>query len=373
MKKSYLILLVFIGLLLAACAQTAPAPTEPPAPTDTPLAPTVTLEPTEPPAPTDTPIPTDTPPPPPTDTPVPTDTPEPTEPPPPTDTPVPTDTPEPSPTPVPAGPRLVFVSNRGGDPNKLDLFILNLDSMEITPLNTGFDAVALPKWSPDGSKILFAVKDVWNLYTIDADGTNLTQVTDFRSNNGDWSPDGTQIVFQSDHQNEPQDTPDIYRIDVTGENLVEILDDPAVPDFNPRWSADGSQIMFISGRAGKYQVFLMNADGSDVVQVTAGGSSITNASLSPDGNRIAFTYPQGGKFTDLYVIGKDGSPDSVVRLTQDATFDDGTAWSPDGEKIFFYSDRSGNYDLWMINADGTNPVQLTDDEYYDVYPDYWSP
>ena len=117
----------------------------------------------------------------------------------------------------------------------------------------------------------------------------------------------------------------------------------------------------------------MNADGSDVVQVTAGGSSVTHASLSPDGNRIAFTYPQGGKFTDLYVIGKDGSPDSVVRLTEDATFDEGTAWSPDGEKIFFYSDRSGSYDLWMINTDGTNPVQLTDDEYYDVYPDYWSP
>jgi Tol biopolymer transport system component len=368
MKKSYLILLVFISLLLAACAQTAAESTEPP-PTDTPV-PTATPQPTEPPTPTNTPAPTVTPEPtepPPTNTPVPTATPEPTEPPP-TNTPAPTATPEP-----PAGPRVVFVSNRGEDPNELDLFILNLDSMEITPLNTGFDAVTLPKWSPDGSKILFAVKDVWNLYTIDADGTNLTQITDFRSNNGDWSPDGTQIVFQSDHQNEPQDTPDLYRIDVTGENLVEILDDPAVPDFNPRWSADGNQIVFISGRTGNLEVFLMNADGSDVVQVTTGGSPITNASLSPDGNRIAFTYPPGGKFTDLYVIDKDGSLDSVVRLTKDATFDDGTAWSSDGKRIFFYSDRSGTYDLWMINADGSNPVQLTDDEYYDSYPDYWSP
>ena len=298
---------------------------------------------------------------------------QPTEPPLPTNTPVPpTDTPEPTPTPEPVGPRIVFVSNRGDDPDVTDLYILDIETQEITLLNTGFDAVVFPKWSPDGSKILFAVRDVWNLYTIEPDGSNLTQLTDFRSNNADWSPDGSKIIFQSDHQNEPQDTPDIYVIDANGENLVEILDDPSVPDFNPRWAGD-DQIMFLSGRESGFEVFLMNADGSEITQVTESGASITNASVSPDGERIAFTYPQGGKFTDLYVIDKDGALDSVVRLTQDATYDDGTAWSPDGQRIFFFSDRGGNYDLWMIGADGSNPVQLTDDEYYDAYPDYWAP
>jgi TolB protein len=129
--------------------------------------------------------------------------------------------------------------------------------------------------------------------------------------------------------------------------------------------------MFLSGRAGGIEIFLMNVDGSEVVQVTESGAPIMNACPSPDGERIAFTYPQGGRFTDLYVIDSDGSVDSVVRLTKDATCDDVGSWSSDGKQVVFYSDRSENYDLWMIDADGTNAVQLTDDEYYDAYPAFW--
>ncbi len=276
---------------------------------------------------------------------------------------------------APMGPSIVFVSNRGDDQNESDLCILDVETNEITPLNIGLDAVVLPKWSHDGTQILFSVRDVWNLYIVNADGTGLTQLTDFRSNNGDWSPDGTQIVFQSDHQNEPQDTPDIYRIDVDGENLVEILDDPPISDFSPRWSPDGSQIMFISDRSGNFEIYKMNADGSNIVQVTETDSPIIDIALSPDGSRIAFTYayayPQAA---DLYTIDKDGSLNTVVHVTDNkgTAFDDSPSWSMDGEKIFFSSNRSGNSDLWMINADGSDPVQLTDDVYNDSFPDYWA-
>lgn len=277
---------------------------------------------------------------------------------------------------TPAGPCIVFVSNRSDDEDKSDLYILDIETSEITPLNTGFDNVVLPKWSPDGSKILFAVKDVWNLYTINPDGTGLAQLTDFRSNNGDWSPDGTQIIFQSDHQNEPQDTPDIYRIDIDGGNLVEIIDDPPVADFSPRWSPDGSQIMFISDRSGSYEIFQMNVDGSNITQITNTGVPIIDIALSSDSNRIAFTYAYlYPRAADLYIIDKDGSTDTVVQLTDDrgAAFNDSPTWSKDGKEIFFSSNSSGNYDLWMINVDGSSPVQLTDDKYNDSFPDYWSP
>ncbi len=273
--------------------------------------------------------------------------------------------------PTPEGPaQIVFASNRGEDPNVLGLYLLDPETLEVTPLETGFEVTYLPRWSPDGTQILFSVPGVWHLYSIEPNGENLTQITDFRSNNGDWSPDGSQIVFQSDHDNEPEDTPDIYIIDIDGENLVEILDDPEVVDFGPRWSGAGDKILFISARTGNYEVYLMNTDGSDQVQVTDSGAPILNAALSPDGSKIVFTYPQGENFTDLFIIDNDGSTDSVVRLTEDADRDINPVWSPDGEKIVFHSNKSGTADLWMINADGTDLVQLTNDEFYDDYPDW---
>jgi len=266
---------------------------------------------------------------------------------------------------------IVFHSNRGEDPDALGIFLLDIETLEITPIETDFDAAALPRWSPSGEKILFVVTGIWNLYTMNADGSEITQVTDFRSNNGDWSPDGSQIVFQSD-QNEPEDTPDIYMMDITGENLVELVDQPEDIEFGPRWSPDGSKIIFISSRTGNFEIFMMNADGTDLVQLTETDYPIILAEWSPDGERIAYIQYKKDNTNDLFIMDKDGSPESVFRLTDDEYLETGPTWSPDGEKIVFRSDRSGNRDLWMINADGTDLVQLTEGEFFDDSP-HWLP
>ncbi len=246
---------------------------------------------------------------------------------------------------------------------------MEVESREITAIETGLDVHLYPKWSPDGNRILFSVPDVWHLYIVNADGSNLFQLTDFRSNNADWSPDGQQIVFQSDHDNEPTDTPDIYVIDANGENLVELVDLPEAIDFNPRWSAQ-NEILLISSRAGNMEIFTMQADGSAITQVTDAKSPTTNADWSPDGERIAFVY--GRNVTDIYHIQKDGAVTSVVRLTADEARDDHPTWSPDGSQIVYTSNKNGNNDLWIVNADGSAPTQLTNDEFDDYYPN-WAP
>jgi len=343
-NKFYFVLaLVVLAMLLTACAASTPAPTATPLPTDTPA---------------------------PTDTPVPSDTPEPTATPVPTDTPVPTETLVPTLTPYAGSDRIAFVSNRGDDPNALGLYLLDVETLEITPVETGFETVLFPKWSPDGNTILFTVPDVWNMYTIHADGSNLTQLTDFRSANGDWSPDGSKIVFQSDHQNEPEDTPDIYIIDANGENLVEILDAPETADYSPRWSPAGDKILFLSNKSGKAEIYSMNPDGSDVTQLSDSKDQLVDAAWSHDGSRLAFSYGSGN-VVNLYASDPDANS-NVVRLTSSGDMNQFVSWSGDGEQVVFSSNRSGNWDLWTVNADGSNPVQLTDDEHYDAYAD-WSP
>jgi Tol biopolymer transport system component len=349
MKKYLFIILMIVILSLAACGPTAPAPEEAPA-----EAPAEAAAPEEP-----APPPTE----------------KPTEPPPPTETSVPTETPIPTETPLPTvapydGPeRIVFSSNRS-DPAILDLYVLDLETQEISPVNTGFEVALFGRWSPDGHMILFTVANIWNLYTILPDGTDLTQLTDFSSANADWSPDGGRIVFQSDHDNEPKDTPDIYVIDSTGENMVEILDAPEIPDYNARWSPDGEKILFTSNRTEKTELFTIGLDGAEILQVTESEAPIGGGEWSPDGSRIVFTYGGFG-LTDLYVVDADGVS-NMVRLTSNESRNQSPSFSPDGSQIVFSSDMGGVWDLWTINADGNDLMQLTNDEYYNVYPN-WSP
>jgi len=302
-----------------------------------------------------------------------TSAPPPTQPPPP-----PTDVPPPTATPVVAENIIAFSSNRGETPNVLGLYLLNLDTMEITPVETGFDTVYFPQWSPDGNRIAFVVPEVWNIYTIEPTGETMTQITDFRSNNMGWSPDGTKLVFQSDSQNEPENVPDIYMMDVpetgAGENLTEILDNPPVLEIGPRWSPTDERVFYISAETGNLEIFSINPDGTDKQQLTALGGTIQDFSISPDGTKIAFAIGVK-KDVDIYIVDtnleKAGWED-VTAVIDDEFVEDWPSWSPDGTQLIFFSSRSGNMDLWLINVDGSDLTQITDDIYFDLYPN-WKP
>ena len=283
--------------------------------------------------------------------------------------PEPTKPPEPTEVPVPMG-RIVFSSNRGENPGILGLHVLDVETGEYTELKTGLLVSFFPKWSPDGGQVLYVDPLPWNIYTVNADGSEITQITNFRSNNGDWSPDGSQIVFQSDHDNEPQDTPDLYIIGADGENLTEILDDPEIIDFSPRWSPDGGEVLFISTRSGKMEMHTLDLADSAVQQISDMEASITEAVWSPDGTRIALSVDDDGA-SNIYVVDADGKT-NLVKLTDDGKANLYPTWSPDGSRVAYSSKASGNTDLWMVNADASERVQLTDDEWDDLFPD-WAP
>lgn len=172
------------------------------------------------------------------------------------------------------------------------------------------------------------------------------------------SPDGTKIAFMSNRDG----AGDIYVMDADGSNVVRLTRAPAI-DASPVWTPDGTRIVFDTGRDGNREIYVMNADGSDQRRLTFNPSSdVGPVSFSPDGTQLAFARNKAETgaasfLYDVFVMKADGS--GVRQLTTDPEFDAEPAWSPDGSRILFISARDGNFDLYAINPDGTGEVNLT--------------
>jgi Tol biopolymer transport system component len=130
-----------------------------------------------------------------------------------------------------------------------------------------------------------------------------------------------------------------------------------------------TKIAFDSIRDGDYEIYVMNADGGGVRQLTDNDSYDAFAALSPNGQRIAFEAERD-KNVDVFVMKVDGTEE--VRLTDEEGFDGLPGWSPNGAKIAFTSSRSGSLDIYVMQADGTRVTRLTESDAEERSPT-WSP
>jgi TolB protein len=134
----------------------------------------------------------------------------------------------------------------------------------------------------------------------------------------------------------------------------------------PAAAADPGRIAFVSNRDGNSEIYVMDADGSDPVRLTNDGAADIYPAWSPDGSRIAFVSSGDGSSLHIFTMRPDGT--DVARLNESLWFESDPAWSPDGTRIAFRGDSS---DIWVVNADGSDPVRLTTDS--DAYGPAWSP
>lgn len=245
-----------------------------------------------------------------------------------------------------------------------DLYAIGIDGSGLIRLTARPNTVdRAPHVSPSGRRIALH-GDRFEIHTIDWVGgsrNDLTANVPCCSDQPAWSPDGTMIAYHSDRERRTE----IYVTDMDGTNHTRLTKSSSL-NLWPSWSPDGSQIAFMSDRAGSYSdIFVMNADGmGGVEQLTFGSSFDGMPAWSPDG-RIAFVSDRDGN-REIYVMNADGSGQS--NLTNDPREDEFPAWSRDGARLAFARDSS----IWLMAGDGSNQVHLT----VGISPAYhpsWSP
>jgi TolB protein len=266
---------------------------------------------------------------------------------------------------------------------------------EPTPTPTRPPLIPAPQVVPKSALVGTIAYPVFNgndydLYFGQADGSG-TKFFRAGASQPAFSADGTRIAFHS----WKGDSRGLVTIDISGANGHLVAN--FIEDQLPTWTADGQSIVFLSRRSGGRQSELLKADGStelaeatilgegeyptiapngqmvfkgwgttafglrvassnmEDVQTVTSVDEDTAPALSPDGKRVVFMSRREGNW-EIYVVNKDGT--DLQRLTDDPADDGLPTWSPDGNAIAFVSNRGGPWAVWAMTPDGSGQRQL---------------
>ena len=282
--------------------------------------------------------------------------------------------------------KLVFVSDRDSvdsdgsstiDPSERnrDVYSINPDGSGLQRLTDVPATDTRPAVAPDGRRIAFTSDRSGgeDVFIMNSNGTQQTRVTDRGAPDREpsFSADGQRLTYSVVHASTlpgGASEGDIWTVNVDGTETTRLTFDRQLDEFDPSYSPDGSKIAFVSATPGSpdrnsRDILVMNADGSSVTNLTVGnggaGFRDDDPAFSPDGSSIAFTSNRDGG-TEVWVMDADGG--APVQLTDSANADQDPAFSPDGQKIAFTARRGARTNVYTMNAsDGSDQTQLTND------------
>jgi Tol biopolymer transport system component/DNA-binding winged helix-turn-helix (wHTH) protein len=304
----------------------------------------------------------------------------------------------------PNGKQLAFTWNGGDSDKDLDVYVKLIGAGEPVRLTSGVNDEIYPTFSPDGRQIAFvrafpthsevhiipalggAERKVCSLnlgsggvsfssdgqtlavsesdsaggqYSITlvnlqtCEGHRLTTPAEFvRDTTPRFSPDGQRVAFLRSFDDLTQE---IFIVPATGGEVRPLTFDK-VDIRSLAWSADGKRILFVSFRSNyQWNLWQIEATGSAPELIATGGSNMTNIAVSPDGKTIAYTEESHDAN-----IWRSSPNIPAQKFIASTLADHSQQISPDGSRVVFVSDRTGNYEIWIADADGKNQLQLTD-------------
>lgn len=280
---------------------------------------------------------------------------------------------------------IAFRSDRDGND---DIWLITPDGSESINITNHASGDSDAAWSPDGSKIAFISTRTGNaeLFVMDVDGSNVIQITD---NQGSlrwpkWSPDGSLIAFSASVNGQRDiyvvPAPDVHSKQSKSSNNscdgpVQVTDHEEA-DNEPVWSPDGSKLYFYSSRdgvGGVWELKFSCEGSSNIIKLTLdfefGCSPSIGWSLQGGKAKLSFVGKQNDQY-DIWTMDLDGS--NQVNVTNHPSSDWSSTWTDDGDRLFFDTDRNDNWDIYSVNEDGSGLTQITDHPSDDRYP-AWRP
>ena len=247
-----------------------------------------------------------------------------------------------------------------------DIYTVNPDGSDLQRLTSGAGSKFAPMWSPDASQIAYRYMDNTqsSIYVMNADGSNPHRVS--RGNSADysaaWSPDGTEFVVSSGTN---WNVCDIYIMDVDGSNRRLVVDTNQTGN-SPVWWPNGERIVFNLLEDGTTNVYVVNADGSDLTLLVPDARDI---SVSPDGTMLVFSAYLKSNW-DIYIV----LDEVLYQITDTREEEARPVWSPDQRSLaFMQSDDNGNiWQIMRIGVDGSGLAEVSDSNGNSIQA-HWSP
>jgi TolB protein len=277
---------------------------------------------------------------------------------------------------------LAFQTSSGGD-----IYVINANGQNLQRVTDGVD----PSWSPSGDQLAITrwrdPRGVWVL-TIDNDASLVGEQYLFTWNEArwpSWSPDGQRVLFSRQDGGRMEEKERCFMgmcFTIPARphwklGIVNAADgsfaEPPGPDVAqaPDWSSDGKAVVYDA----EHGIWVQTLDGASSYGITDSARDTTPV-WSPDGSRVAFSRMQHDHW-EIYVVNPDGS--NVTRLTTTPERPDGVpgnsaaaTWSPDGRHLAFLTDRTGEWQIWVMRANGQGQEPMFATALNDLTLDYAS-